>query len=229
MLTPQPYLVNLLWLYLIISETNKNDIRLIDPHFLSQFSTNVTQSFDTVKTHSFESSITKHLGDLQLWFYIKLFHNAYNGLDTQNFFNLLKFKGLTWAYSWPSSLKTSSRLRPSFSFFPLRLFFPPFPLFLGIFNHLLIWYSQIKIINYHWSLYYTVLSDKICFTLRQLLKFRKILRHKQQFLHGQPKQGMLKIADICKKKSRQIKYVLHNELFSLTMQCNTSHKICSNV
>merc|ERR1712029_1328790 len=49
---------------LIISETNKNDIRLIDPHFLSQISTNVTQSFDTVKTHSFESSITKHLGDL---------------------------------------------------------------------------------------------------------------------------------------------------------------------
>ena len=39
---------------------------------------------------------------------------------------------VTWAYSWPSSLKTSSRLRPSFSFLPRRRFLPPFPLFLGI-------------------------------------------------------------------------------------------------
>merc|ERR1719192_3194466 len=39
---------------------------------------------------------------------------------------------VTWAYSWPSSLNTSSLLSPSFSFFPLLLFFPPFPLFLGI-------------------------------------------------------------------------------------------------
>merc|ERR1719173_301775 len=39
---------------------------------------------------------------------------------------------VTWAYSWPSSLKTSSLFKPSFSFFPLLLFFPPFPLFFGI-------------------------------------------------------------------------------------------------
>lgn len=38
----------------------------------------------------------------------------------------------TCAYSWPSSLKVSSRFSLSFSFFPRRLFFPPFPLFLGI-------------------------------------------------------------------------------------------------
>ena len=41
----------------------------------------------------------------------------------------------TWAYSCPSSLKISSLLTPSFSFFPLLLFFPPFPLFLGIVSH----------------------------------------------------------------------------------------------
>ena len=33
---------------------------------------------------------------------------------------------------WPSSLKTSSRFSVSFSFLPRRLFFPPFPLFLGM-------------------------------------------------------------------------------------------------
>ena len=31
----------------------------------------------------------------------------------------------TWAYSWPSSLKTSSRFSLSFSFLPRRLFLPP--------------------------------------------------------------------------------------------------------
>jgi hypothetical protein len=31
----------------------------------------------------------------------------------------------TWAYSWPSSLKTSSRFSLSFSFLPLRRFLPP--------------------------------------------------------------------------------------------------------
>jgi hypothetical protein len=31
----------------------------------------------------------------------------------------------TWAYSWPSSLKVSSRFSLSFSFLPLRLFLPP--------------------------------------------------------------------------------------------------------
>jgi hypothetical protein len=59
----------------------------------------------------------------------------------------------TWAYSWPSSLKFSSRFSllfqalaitiqrrggwmgaatHSFSFFPLRRFLPPFPLFFGM-------------------------------------------------------------------------------------------------
>lgn len=38
----------------------------------------------------------------------------------------------TCAYSWPSSLKVSSRFSLSFSFFPRLRFFPPFPLFLGI-------------------------------------------------------------------------------------------------
>lgn len=33
---------------------------------------------------------------------------------------------------WPSSLKINSRLRLSFSFFPLLRFLPPFPLFLGM-------------------------------------------------------------------------------------------------
>merc|ERR1712156_1056394 len=38
----------------------------------------------------------------------------------------------------------SSRLSPSFSFFPRRRFFPPFPLFLGILNFSLLFsvYSQ---------------------------------------------------------------------------------------
>jgi hypothetical protein len=31
----------------------------------------------------------------------------------------------TWAYSWPSSLKVSSRFSLSFSFFPRRRFLPP--------------------------------------------------------------------------------------------------------
>jgi hypothetical protein len=39
----------------------------------------------------------------------------------------------TWAYSCPSSLNNSSRLSSSASFFPRFLFFPPFPLFFGIF------------------------------------------------------------------------------------------------
>lgn len=38
----------------------------------------------------------------------------------------------TCAYSWPSSLKVSSRFSLSFSFFPRLRFFPPFPLFLGM-------------------------------------------------------------------------------------------------
>ena len=39
---------------------------------------------------------------------------------------------LTWAYSCPSSLNTSSLFINSLSFFPLRLFLPPFPLFFCI-------------------------------------------------------------------------------------------------
>lgn len=39
---------------------------------------------------------------------------------------------VTWAYSCSSSLKSNSRFSDSFSFFPRRRFFPPFPLFLGI-------------------------------------------------------------------------------------------------
>uniref|UniRef100_A0A2P2INL6 Eukaryotic translation initiation factor 1Aa n=1 Tax=Rhizophora mucronata TaxID=61149 RepID=A0A2P2INL6_RHIMU len=38
----------------------------------------------------------------------------------------------TCAYSCPSSLKMSSRFSSSASFFPLFLFFPPFPLFFGM-------------------------------------------------------------------------------------------------
>ena len=34
---------------------------------------------------------------------------------------------MTWAYSWPSSLKISSLLSLSFSFLPLLLFLPPLP------------------------------------------------------------------------------------------------------
>ena len=34
---------------------------------------------------------------------------------------------VTWAYSWPSSLKINSLFSASFSFFPLLRFFPPFP------------------------------------------------------------------------------------------------------
>ena len=41
-------------------------------------------------------------------------------------------QNLTWAYCWPSSLKTNSRFIPSFSFLPRRRFLPPFPLFFGI-------------------------------------------------------------------------------------------------
>lgn len=45
-------------------------------------------------------------------------------------FRILDFqskKNITWAYSWPSSLKINSLFSASFSFLPRRLFFPPFP------------------------------------------------------------------------------------------------------
>ena len=109
--------------YLIISKSDQDDVGLVNPDFFAQFSTNMTESFDAIKAHSFEAScnvnvfvyILKSVSCLFTFYYIPLP-------------NIL----MTCAYSWPSSLKTNSRLRPSFSFLPRRRFLPPFPLFFGM-------------------------------------------------------------------------------------------------
>ena len=49
---------------LIISQTNEDDVRLVDPDFLPEFSADVTESLDSVKTHRLQSAIAEHLGDL---------------------------------------------------------------------------------------------------------------------------------------------------------------------
>ena len=44
--------------YLIISQTNQDHVRLVDPDFLPQLSSDVTQPLHTIETHGFETSIT---------------------------------------------------------------------------------------------------------------------------------------------------------------------------
>ena len=90
-------------------------------HLLAKFSSDVTETLYSVKAHRLETSVTKHLGDLG------------DCLSWEN--SYVTWLAPTWAYSCPSSLKISSLLTPSFSFLPLLLFFPPFPLFLGMVSH----------------------------------------------------------------------------------------------
>ena len=94
----------------------------------------MAQAFHPVETHGLEASVAQHLGHLY-------YGNSQGTSDKQDtrrillnilFNNTYMCFTCTWAYSWPSSLKTSSLFSPSFSFFPLLLFFPPFPLFFGI-------------------------------------------------------------------------------------------------
>ena len=87
----------------------------VDPLSFSQLASNVSESFCAIKAHGFKAAITQHFQDLK--HLISCFFQQ---------------QILTWAYSWPSSFKISSRLAPSFSFFPRRRFLPPFPLFLGM-------------------------------------------------------------------------------------------------
>ena len=68
---------------LIVSETHQDDVRIVDPdltnyltmrnktisnmsqsHLLAKFSTDVTETLDSIKAHGFQPTIAQHLGDL---------------------------------------------------------------------------------------------------------------------------------------------------------------------
>lgn len=47
-----------------ISQRHQDDVTLTHPHLLSQFSSNVAHSLDTIKTGNLKSTISQHLGNL---------------------------------------------------------------------------------------------------------------------------------------------------------------------
>ena len=68
---------------LIVSETHQDDVRIVDPdltnyltmrnktisnmsqsHLLAKFSTDVTETLDSIEAHGFQPTIAQHLGDL---------------------------------------------------------------------------------------------------------------------------------------------------------------------
>ena len=59
---------------LIVPQTDEDDVRLVDPDFLPELATDVTEPFDSVKAHRLQSAITEHLGDLGVLLTILLKH-----------------------------------------------------------------------------------------------------------------------------------------------------------
>lgn len=98
-------------LVLVITEGEQDDVALIYPHLLPELSSNVPQSPRAVEALRFQAAVAQHLCRVSLWCLRR--------------FATRRRTFRTWAYSWPSSLKVSSRFSLSFSFFPLRRFLPP--------------------------------------------------------------------------------------------------------
>ena len=51
---------------LVIPETYKDNVRLVDPNFLTQLPPDVTESLDPVEAHGFQPPVPKHFSDLSI-------------------------------------------------------------------------------------------------------------------------------------------------------------------
>merc|ERR1719507_2777135 len=52
---------------LIVSKADQDNVRLINPDFLAQLSTNVTETLDTIEAHSLKATITQHFDHLGIF------------------------------------------------------------------------------------------------------------------------------------------------------------------
>ena len=50
--------------YLVVSKTDEDDVRLVDPDFLPELASDVAESLDAVEAHCFQPAVAKHLDDL---------------------------------------------------------------------------------------------------------------------------------------------------------------------
>ena len=55
---------NIALLILIVSQTEENDIALINPHLFPQFAANVRKTFGAIKAEGLETTVTEHFEDL---------------------------------------------------------------------------------------------------------------------------------------------------------------------
>lgn len=51
---------------LVVSQTDEDNVGLIDPDLLSEFASDVAETFDSVEAHGFETTVAEHLGDLSV-------------------------------------------------------------------------------------------------------------------------------------------------------------------
>jgi len=49
---------------LVVSQTDEDDVGLIDPDLLTEFASDVAETFDPVEAHGLETAVAEHLGDL---------------------------------------------------------------------------------------------------------------------------------------------------------------------
>lgn len=106
--TPKPF-------HSLLQPTQPSTTQHQKTHLLPHLSPNVRQPLLAIKAHGLDPPVPKHLEDLSV---LCVPHISVR-------FLLPARAETEGGVPWPSSLKTSSRLSASFSFFPLRRFLPP--------------------------------------------------------------------------------------------------------
>lgn len=124
---------------LVVTQRQQDDVALVDPDLLAKLAADVAESAGAVEALRLQAAISGEMsahtspatlcwGEASGCFVPDLGGREAGGRRQLTYPSIFT----TCAYSWPSSLKVSSRFSLSFSFFPRLRFLPPFPLFLGI-------------------------------------------------------------------------------------------------
>ena len=145
-------------LVLVLAERDKDDVSIVDPDLLAKLASNEAKTLDAVEAlkrdsgsawrlqwqcwrdkshHGFETAVPEHLKDLGVFLAILLEREltllvavVATGSASRRLAGLWRWMGApVGGVAWGGR-----GISHSFSFFPLRLFLPPFPLFLGIFT-----------------------------------------------------------------------------------------------